>query len=327
MSVKPTTDGRWKAEVNIKGYPRRRRTFDDKVDALRFEQDLISQYRKDSHSDQRGLLTLIELWYELHGTTLRNHETRLQLLKDTCAGLGYPVAATVTPRAVLRFRAKRLRVVSGKTWNNQLSLLKSVYNRLHLLHEIDYPSPIATVQPLALQERQLNYLTLPEIDQLLNEIRERGVNSSTSFVARLCLQTGARWGEAENLLVKQLHNNSVTYENTKGRRVRTIPLHADFYAELMVLVDGKGKEARVFQNCQKAFAHALKRADIQLPKGQATHICRHTFASHFVMNGGHLLTLQKILGHTEIKQTMRYAHLSEDYLTDAVRLNPLVHYS
>ncbi len=37
---------------------------------------------------------------------------------------------------------------------------------------------------------------------------------------------------------------------------------------------------------------------------------RHTFASHFMMNGGNILVLQHVLGHTDIKMTMRYAHFA-----------------
>ena len=62
---------------------------------------------------------------------------------------------------------------------------------------------------------------------------------------------------------------------------------------------------------------------IELPKGQAAHVLRHSFASHFMMNGGNILALQKILGHSDIKMTMRYAHLSPDFLEEAARLNPL----
>ncbi|WP_348637063.1 tyrosine-type recombinase/integrase [Methylomonas sp. UP202] len=50
---------------------------------------------------------------------------------------------------------------------------------------------------------------------------------------------------------------------------------------------------------------------------------RHSFASHFVMNGGNVLSLQKILGHADISMTMRYAHLAPDHLKDAVLLNPM----
>jgi integrase len=44
------------------------------------------------------------------------------------------------------------------------------------------------------------------------------------------------------------------------------------------------------------------------------HCLRHTFASHFIMSGGNLLALQKILGHSDVKQTMVYAHLGDDFL-------------
>jgi hypothetical protein len=40
------------------------------------------------------------------------------------------------------------------------------------------------------------------------------------------------------------------------------------------------------------------------------------------MNGGNIITLQKILGHTTLAMTMRYTHLAPDHLQDAVRLEP-----
>ena len=67
----------------------------------------------------------------------------------------------------------------------------------------------------------------------------------------------------------------------------------------------------------------LKSLNFDLPKGQAAHVLRHTFASHFIMNGGNVLTLQKILGHASVLQTMTYAHLAPDYLTEALEFNPL----
>ena len=58
-------------------------------------------------------------------------------------------------------------------------------------------------------------------------------------------------------------------------------------------------------------------------KRNRTILLRHTFASHFMVNGGNILVLQKILGHTDIKMTMRYAHVAPAHFEDAVRLNPL----
>mgnify|MGYP003379764469 CR=1 FL=1 len=52
------------------------------------------------------------------------------------------------------------------------------------------------------------------------------------------------------------------------------------------------------------------------PLQRSWHALRHTFASHFVMSGGSILALQKILGHHDIKQTMTYAHLAPEFLGD-----------
>jgi integrase len=46
------------------------------------------------------------------------------------------------------------------------------------------------------------------------------------------------------------------------------------------------------------------------------HALRHTYASHFIMAGGNILALQKILGHADLTMTMVYAHLAPDFLGD-----------
>lgn len=67
----------------------------------------------------------------------------------------------------------------------------------------------------------------------------------------------------------------------------------------------------------------IEKCDIELPKGQLTHVLRHTFASHFMMNDGNILVLQKIFEYTDIKDTMSYAHIALDYLEEVAILNPL----
>ena len=50
------------------------------------------------------------------------------------------------------------------------------------------------------------------------------------------------------------------------------------------------------------------------------HVCRHTFASHLVMRGAPLKTIQELLGHQWINMTLRYSHLTPTVKRDAVAL-------
>jgi integrase len=84
----------------------------------------------------------------------------------------------------------------------------------------------------------------------------------------------------------------------------------------------QGASARVFQEVfrrvldRAGFAKVFRRGK---PRGCIVfHDLRHTFASNWVMNGGDLFKLQKILGHGTVQMTQRYAHLQpaafrEDY--------------
>lgn len=85
----------------------------------------------------------------------------------------------------------------------------------------------------------------------------------------------------------------------------------------------KEASGKLFKVDYERFCKILRAVKPDIPENQATHILRHTFASHFMMNGGNIIALQQILGHANIQQTMVYAHLSPDYLQNAVTLNPL----
>lgn len=101
-----------------------------------------------------------------------------------------------------------------------------------------------------------------------------------------------------------------------------MPITADLEAKIRQHWKQHGQPNAAITSLRRALA----KTTIQLPKGQAAHSLRHTFASHFIQNGGNILTLQKILGHSSLAMTMRYPHLAPDHLQDAVRLGPLANF-
>lgn len=326
MPVKHRKDGKWFLQVDREGIPRIRKTFPDKNSAEAFEREYLAKHsaKVNTNEDTRSLNELISLWFQYHGLNLSDGERRHRALLNMSHQLKNPIASRITPELFVQFRFARLQNgLTQKTANNLQGYLLSMFNKLRKLKVIDYENPIGDVDFIKIQERQLSYLSLQQIDVLLDSIKTGCKNKSTWYVAQLCLRTGARWGEAEQLKFKQLHAGRVTFEFTKGKRTRTIPLDKPFYSELIKFCGYKNPDDRVFTNCIGAFRRAIERTELNLPAGQCSHILRHTFASHFMMQGGNILTLQKILGHVDISMTMRYAHLSPDHLQDAVKFNPM----
>lgn len=163
----------------------------------------------------------------------------------------------------------------------------------------------------------MSFIILQEEIQRVFDALKQGRNYDAYLISNICISTGCRWGEAELLKSSQLTPHRITFIHTKGNKRRAVPISEALYNEL------PRKGGRLFSNCIKSFRMAVEKAEIVLPKGQSTHVLRHTFASHLMMNGGNILVLQQILGHASITDTMKYAHFSPTHLEDAIRLNPL----
>ena len=173
-----------------------------------------------------------------------------------------------------------------------------------------------------MDENELSFLTLEQTQALLRALAE-GKNRHTAMVARVCLATGARWSGVEGLQLRHVRHAQVHYAGTKSSKIRTVPITTEFEAELHAHHDHAETGTRLFAYAYSAFRDGIVRAGIELQKGQLTQVLRHTFASHFMMNGGNILVLQRALGHANLMMTMRYAHLAPDHLQEVTKLNPL----
>lgn len=107
---------------------------------------------------------------------------------------------------------------------------------------------------------------------------------------------------------------STEHERTKSGRWRLIPLSEGARDALETLGRGRVLPEILPKSLSRWFEDDLRAADVE----GTLHDLRHTFCSHLVMSGTPLRTVQALAGHSTVKVTERYAHLSPDYLRGAV---------
>jgi integrase len=145
----------------------------------------------------------------------------------------------------------------------------------------------------------------------------------------LSLNTGMRRGEVFNLRWQDVNLQGKTLtvagEGAKSSETRHIPLNAEALATLKAWKEQAsgtgyvfpGEDDKPMTDVKTAWLELLKNAGIV---GFRWHDMRHDFASRLVMAGVPLNTVRDLLGHTDIKMTLRYAHLAPDSKAAAVEL-------
>jgi len=323
MSISQQLDTHWLVDMRPFGRNGRRvrKKFTTKAEALRFETYINVTAKNDGwigiENDALHINDLIEVWYNLHGQALSDGKKRMNKLLAMSRIMGNPVAKSFDKSHFTTYRKLRLEKVSIKTVNNEQTYLNALFNELIRLGEWEHANPILGMRSLKYKTPEMGYLQDKQIPILLNEL-SNSRNENVQIIAKICLSTGCRWGEAEALRGEHVNNNKVTFVNTKGNKPRSIPISSDLMSEI------PKRRGKLFSSSLKAFREAMARTGILLPSGQMSHVLRHTFASHFMMKGGNILVLQRILGHSSIVDTMKYSHFAPEHLEDAVKLNPLV---
>ncbi|MFK7160846.1 tyrosine-type recombinase/integrase [Marinospirillum sp. MEB164] len=322
MSIHKTKTG-WQARVYITPTIRPKKTFKTQAEAKRWMAQIKHRYdsgHRPEQKDTRTLLDLINQYNELHLSHLSSGADRYSKLVHLCNFARNPKAKDLDALWYTHLRNQRAKHVSPNTLNHDRAYLSSMFNvliRLGLWHQ---PNPVKTVASVKTHDAEVIFLAHDQIDLLLCEL-SNSQNPHVRLIAEICLSTGARWSEAEKLQSHQVTPGLISFWKTKSKRSRHVPISDELFQKIKQ--HKKHSVNRLFGPSYAAFTSALKRSGIQLPQGQRTHVLRHTFASHFVMNGGNLIELKEILGHSTITMTMRYAHLAPGRLDSATKLNPL----
>ncbi|MFQ3261273.1 tyrosine-type recombinase/integrase [Reinekea sp.] len=297
---------------------RYRKILSTKQEATKYERFMKGTYglveEWEQVDDKRRLSDLATLWWEAHGKHLKSGKIRKGEIDRAIETLGDPKATDFTAKDFVNFRTERLSSVGANMVNHDLANLRAIFNELKRMGQWEPPNPLQGIRRIKIDEPELSYLDEPEIKALLAEL-DKYPTSHARITARVCLATGTRWGEAATIKASQIRHGKLHLSGTKNGKNRSIPISTDLQEMVLnaaPLVDGNN-----------TFKRAVKKLDFTFPRGQLTHILRHTFASHFMINGGNIITLQRILGHGTLAMTVRYAHLSPDHLTEVLELNPL----
>ncbi len=159
------------------------------------------------------------------------------------------------------------------------------------------------------------------------------IDAATTLLHRTLLMTlystGMRRAEITRLKVSDIDSQRMVIhiKQGKGSRDRDVPLSPKLLETLReywrwkkprgYLFPGEAKQGSKGEHLtSKAVYHAVKgaarRAGIE--KNVGPHTLRHSFATHLLESGADLRTIQLLLGHSEIRHTAVYLHLSQRHL-------------
>jgi site-specific recombinase XerD len=249
---------------------------------------------------------------------------------------GQKFLTEITQRDVERFLADRKADgMAPATMNRELCCLKNMLRKA-----VDWgylqSNPAGGVKQQKESPPEFDFLREGEINLLI----EKAAPHLKAFLT-LAIYTGMRRGELFKLEWRDVgfskgEKGIITVRDTKNRDTRYIPMSNIVRDTLQrhpkrILVEAgeKGQVTRRecplvfswpdgsgFKWIDNGFKGALERAGVT--RYIRFHDLRHTFASHLTMKGVDLRTVAKLLGHRDIKMTMRYAHLAPDHLQGAV---------
>lgn len=172
---------------------------------------------------------------------------------------------------------------------------------------------------------------IQEILRGRSTVRGKEVSSLSTETADLFLllvDTGIRLGEAVKLESRDvnLETGLIHVWENKGDRPRSIPMTARVRA---MLTPRRERGGRIFnftdgQQVEGVWRRCIRKQEDGTPRPEfadaVIHSYRHTYASRLVQLGVPLYSVQRLLGHSTLKMTERYAHLTPESFRESAKL-------
>lgn len=267
-------------------------------------------------------------------TGLRSHVEVKRIVEILANHFGTKRLRTITHGDILHFRAQRLdRKVTFKkapsrqrsiaTVNRELTVLRrmlSIALREGWIIKHPFSGSDTLISPSD-ETKRIRVLSRNEELLLLDACDER--RERLRIIIICALDTGMRRGEILSLRWKDVDLASrrinIQAMNTKTLRARSVPITGRLFAELEAL-PRRDPSTRVFgitDTVKRSWATAKGIAGISDLK---FHDLRHTCATRLVQGGLPIAEVSRILGHTSIVTTFRYANVDDTTLDRALRI-------
>lgn len=248
---------------------------------------------------------------------------------------GDKAAAEVTTADVRAFLTQQLEENSPTTASHSYTALSAFYKHLEREGYVNQ-NVMARVEKPKRRKTLIQTLSAAQVEALLRTCVGRGFYAVRDRAALLALlDTGLRASELCGLELDDLSLEEQTMLVLgKGDKERVVPFGASVKSALVSYLNKRGDDAgAVFVN---HFGEPLTRYGLRgmvIRRGQeggitgvrlSPHTLRHTMAVSYLRAGGDVFSLQKLLGHSDLSMTRKYAELSEqDVLEKHRRFSPM----
>jgi integrase len=212
------------------------------------------------------------------------------------------------------------------TANRILTVFKAILNKAFQDEMVNDDLPWRRVKPFEkVDEAKIRFLTVVEANRLIN-----ACDINLRQLVHAALYTGARYNELANLKTADVQLNvkpNVYIQPSKSGKGRHVPLNEAGASFLKNVLIGKLGNEYVFTKGDNTpwgknhHVRLLKAACIpaKIQPAVSFHELRHTYASLLAQAGADLLTISKLLGHTDTRVTSKhYAHLCDRTLSNTV---------
>ena len=265
--------------------------------------------------------------------TIKKYDKTLNDFFLTCSDLNKQNIEDVTSDDIREHIARLAKRVAGKTLKVYFDTIKSYFNYLYRDKIID-DNIVSRVEAPKVEHKEIQAFNRFEVDTILNAFDRNDFLGFRNYtMACIFFATGMRREELAKLYITSINFEvNIIKVIGKGRKFRNIPLSQTLRKLLIKYLKRRTEyvdEHRLFKSpyliinkdgeqlgVSTISAIISKVGKVENITGVrvSPHTFRHTFAKFFLLNGGDLFSLQKILGHSDIEMTKQYVALNKQEL-------------